>query len=276
MKLLKSIQLATVANVAQGQALLPPSALALAAGCDMDGAKPNAHLGGCVSDDYCKELDGHRIFNHFHFTADSVRGFNQTLQLVPECRQIDADITAGFTCGTDTQLLTGTDVVIPNVPVTAYGFDSRTIKLLKKSKYHSLTTALETHKLCEEEPENYTCNAINHFSDGCSSTSQPINGFTRFTNFFSVDDCEPEITEHHEDNGWVEEYKIFIGYDDLTVQLPGGQEATLDVHKVIRSSHSDYPELRRSVGGALITSPYSVLVPKNSRTNHPRPCLSDP
>ena len=116
MKLLKSIQLATVANIAQGQALIQPSAIALAAGCDLDGSKPNAYLGGCVSDDDCKELDGHRIFNHFHFTADSVRVFNQTLQLVPECRKIDADITAGFTCGTDTRLVTGTDVVIPNVP----------------------------------------------------------------------------------------------------------------------------------------------------------------
>ena len=33
MKLLKSIQMATVANIAQGQALLPPSVIALAAGC---------------------------------------------------------------------------------------------------------------------------------------------------------------------------------------------------------------------------------------------------
>ena len=53
MKLLKSIQLAAVANVTQGQALISPSAIALAAGCDLDGSKPNAYLGGCVSDDYC-------------------------------------------------------------------------------------------------------------------------------------------------------------------------------------------------------------------------------
>merc|ERR1712176_118273 len=87
MKLLNSILLATA--TAQGQAA---GVKALASNCDLDGYEPNAYLGGCVSDDYCNGLNGHRIFNHFLFTADLVSGFGQTLQLVPECRRIDADI----------------------------------------------------------------------------------------------------------------------------------------------------------------------------------------
>ena len=79
MKLLNSILLATATDVAQGQAVNSPVAKALANGCDLDGATPNAYLTVCVSDDYCNGLDGHQIFNHFLFTADSVRGFGQTL-----------------------------------------------------------------------------------------------------------------------------------------------------------------------------------------------------
>ena len=105
---------------------------------------------------------------------------------------------------------------------------------MKKSKYESLSTALESHEFCHP-----TCDTIHQFSDGCSGSSQLIDGLTKFTNFFSVGDCEPEVTEHHNDNGWIEEYKIFVGYDDLTIQLPGGQEAILDVHKVSQYIHFD-------------------------------------
>ena len=230
MKLLKSVQLATAMNIAHGQAIISPGEIALATGCDLIGTHPNSYLGGCVSDDYCNGLDGHRIFNHFHITSDSVKGFGTTLQLVPECRQIGADITAGFTCGTDPSLVNGTEVIIPNVPETGFNFDSRTIKLLKRAKYESLSTALKTH--CEDKTQ--TCDSINHFSDGCSSAFPSTNGFTRFMNFFAVDDCEPEIEVHQEDNGWVQEHKIYIGYDDLTFQLPFGDEAIIDVHKVSR------------------------------------------
>ena len=220
MKVLKLIQLATVANVSHAKAQISAAAKALAAGCDLDGAKPNAYLRGCVSDDYCHGLDGHRIFNHFHLTSDSVRG--QRLTLVPECRQINADITAGFTCGTDTRLATGGEVVIPNVPVTGVDSDTRTIKLLKTEKYKSLSTALKTH--------NDTI--INHFSDGCSSPFPPENGFTRFTNFFSIKDCEPEQIKQ-DNNGLIIGFKIFIGYDDLTVTVPVVQKVTVvDLHKV--------------------------------------------
>ena len=247
MKLFKSVQLATAMNIAHGQAIISPGEIALATGCDLIGTKPNAYLGGCVSDDYCNGLDGHRIFNHFHITSDSVKGFGQTLQLVPECRQIGAEITAGFTCGNDPSLVNGTEVVIPNVPETGFDFDSRTIKLLKRAKYESLSTALRTHMLCENEPKTHTCDSINHFSDGCSSAIDSTNGFTRFMNFFAVEECEPEVKDYHEDNGLVEEYKIYIGYDDLTFQLPNGNEAILNVHKVSQNrtlNRTSYKQLR--------------------------------
>ena len=209
-----------------------PSAVesALAAGCDPNGIKPNAFQGGCVADVFCNEQAGYHIFNHFHFSTDTSGAAE--LKLIPECRPVTANITPGFTCGVDTTLATGTEVVIPNVPVTGYNFDARSIRLLKTGKYASLETALASHKLCEDEPERYTCENIDHFTDGCLSTLPSTNGLTRFTNAFSFADCAPEIIEHHEDDGWIEEYKIFIGYDDLSIDLPGGQKATLDVHKV--------------------------------------------
>ena len=63
-----------------------------------------------------------------------------------------------------------------------------------------------------------------------------IDGYTKFTDFFAISGCDPEITEHQNNAGWSEEYKIFIGYDDLTVGLPGGKEVTVDVHKVYEIS----------------------------------------
>ena len=63
-----------------------------------------------------------------------------------------------------------------------------------------------------------------------------IDGYTKFTDFFAISGCDPEITEHQNNAGWSEEYKIFIGYNDLTVGLPGGKEVTVDVHKVYEIS----------------------------------------
>ena len=226
MKLLTSV----IVAAATAQSTATAVETALAAGCDVDGIQPNAYQGGCVADVFCNAQAGYHIFNHFHFSTDN-SGASE-LKLVPECRPVTAAITPGFTCGVDTTLKTGTEVVIPNVPVTGYNFDARSVKLLKTGKYASLETALDSHKLCEDEPERYTCENIDHFADGCLSTLPSSNGFTRFLNAFSYADCAPEVIEHHKDDGWIEEKKIFIGYDDLSADLPGGQKATLDVHKV--------------------------------------------
>ena len=98
---------------------------ALAAGCDVKGSKPNAFEGGCISDEVCNNVPGHRIFNHFNFASVEDAHQNRTLELVPECRKIDDSPTPGFSCGTDTRLKSGTEVVIPNVPETGYSFDNR-------------------------------------------------------------------------------------------------------------------------------------------------------
>ena len=63
-----------------------------------------------------------------------------------------------------------------------------------------------------------------------------IGGYTKFTDFFAVSGCDPQVSNHNGTNGWSEEYKIFIGYDDLTVGLPGGKEVIVDVHKVYEIS----------------------------------------
>ena len=197
---------------------------ALNAGCSKDGLKPNAFQNGCISDDVCNKMENYRIFNHFYYSTDS-----EELTLVPECRKIDADITAGFACGTDTQLKHGSEVVIPDVPETDFISDDRSVKLLKTTRFASVKAALGLH--CEEIFDDPTCITVNHFEDGCESTLANVNGYTVFKNFFTVPGCEAERTEHHDDAGWIEEYKIFVGYDDL-VRTLRGKEITLDVHKV--------------------------------------------
>ena len=202
--------------------------VALSAGCDTNGDLPNAFNGGCISDKNCNTINGYRIYNHFYGESCA----NGTITLVPECRPITASPTPGFTCGTDTRLAIGTEVVLPNVPETEFAFDDRKVKLLRQEKYGSLAAGLNSQHLCSNEPGNYTCDFINQFSDGCNSPFNSTDGFTKFTDFFSVAGCEPKVTEHLEANGWVEEFKVFIGYDDLTWTLPGLQEVALDVHKV--------------------------------------------
>ena len=222
MKILKSILIsATAASQTDVE-------IALKAGCDPNGDLPNAFQGGCISDQNCNTINGYRIYNHFYGESCA----NGTMTLVPECRPITASATPGFTCGTDTRLATGTEVVLPNVPKTEFTFDARTVKLLRQDKYGSLVTALDSQQLCENVAGNYTCEFIKQFSDGCNTPIQSSDGFTKFTDFFSVADCEPEVTDHLGANGWVEEFKIFIGYDDLTYTLPGLQEVVVDVHKV--------------------------------------------
>ena len=60
----------------------------------------------CLSDSECRNMSGEDnvIFNHFYENS------NGELQLIAECRSIAAEPTAGFTCGNDPSLLTGTEV----------------------------------------------------------------------------------------------------------------------------------------------------------------------
>ena len=60
----------------------------------------------CISDSDCRNMSGEKnvIFNHFYENS------NGELQLIAECRSIAAEPTAGFTCGNDPSLLTGTEV----------------------------------------------------------------------------------------------------------------------------------------------------------------------
>ena len=225
MRILKSVLISATAATASASTLVEN---ALDAGCDPNGELPNAFNGGCISDKNCNTINGYRIYNHFYGESCA----NGTITLVPECRPITASPTPGFTCGTDTRLAIGTEVVLPNVPETEFAFDDRKVKLLRQEKYGSLAAGLNSQHLCSNEPGNYTCDFINQFSDGCNSPFNSTDGFTKFTDFFSVAGCEPKVTEHLEANGWVEEFKVFIGYDDLTWTLPGLQEVALDVHKV--------------------------------------------
>ena len=231
MRISKSVLISATA------ATLTDVEVAFSAGCDPTGDLPNAFNGGkdCISDKNCNTINGYRIYNHFYGESCA----NGTITLVPECRPITASPTPGFTCGTDTRLATGTEVVLPNVPDTEFTFDDRRVKLLRKNKYGSIVTGLNSQHLCSNESGNYTCDFINQFSDGCNSPFNSTDGFTKFTDFFSVAGCEPEVTDHLEANGWVEEFKVFIGYDDLTYTLPGSaKEVALDVHKV--SVTTDY------------------------------------
>ena len=217
MKLLKSvIAAAVVANPAVENS---PARTALLAGCP--NTKPNASEKGCVSDDVCNNLPGHRIFNHFYYSPDSSEYI-----LVPECRKTDAEVTAGFTCGTDTQLKHGSEVVIPNPPES----NGRSVKLLKSTKYKTgnFKNALESN--CEDQSVR-TCETVNHFEDGCESNLTMADGFTIFKDFFTVAECEAEKNEYHEGDGWIEEYKIFVGYDDVVENFLG-REVITAVHKV--------------------------------------------
>ena len=159
MKLLQSVIVAAVS----ANKPLSPAETALQNGCE-EGPIPNAFKNDqCISDDDCNNKENHRIFNHFYFLKDTEPKFI----LVPECREIDAELTPGFSCGTDTRLEEGSEVVIRNVPETNFKSDQRSVKLLRREKFDLLEAALKSH--CEETSDDPTCNEINHFEDGCTS-----------------------------------------------------------------------------------------------------------
>ena len=160
------------------------------------------------------------IFNHF----DTSEG---KMKLVAECRSISAQAMAGFTCGSNPTLESGTRVVVPNVPETYYT-DDRKVTILKEGDYSEFEKVLATYKKCPYDDP--TCDNISFFQRGCAST-RIENGLVVFEDAFHQPDCMPEVDNHEETDSWVEEHKIFIGYNDLVQELPGGLEAKLDIHK---------------------------------------------
>ena len=156
------------------------------------------------------------------------------MKLVPECRSISAQAMAGFTCGTDPTLESGTLVVVPKVPTTKYTDDDREVTILKKENYNEFFKALAAHEDCPVHGDA-TCPNISFFQNGCAST-RIENGLVVFENAFYQSDCMPEVINHEKDDSWVEEHKIVIGYNDLVHTLGGILETKVDIHKVYQIS----------------------------------------
>ena len=156
------------------------------------------------------------------------------MELIAECRSISAQAIAGFTCGSNPSLKTGTRVVVPDVPDTPYT-DERQVTILRKGYYNQFFNTLSGQEKCPNHSTNSVCPNILFFQSGCAST-RIENGLVVFENAFYQQDCMPEVTDHKESDSWVEEHKIVIGYDDLIQTLPGGLTAKLDIHKVYEIS----------------------------------------
>ena len=175
----------------------------------------------------CDGMDDHHIFNHFDNSGAE-------MTLVAECRSTSARAMAGFTCDSDPSLETGTRVVVPNVPQTAYD-DDRQVTILRQGHYKELVDALAGQEECPLHGTDPTCPNILFFQSGCAST-RIENGLVVFENAFNQQHCMPKIFEHQETDSWVEEHKIFIGYNDLIHTLPGGLDSKVDIHKVYEIS----------------------------------------
>ena len=155
-------------------------------------------------------MENFSIFNHF---VESESG----MALVPECRNTDAPAMSGFTCGSDPDLETGTKIVVRGVPEIHNQNGGRRVKLLKSDQYTDLSTALDGQSECPNHQDNY-CATINHFHNGCDSTNVDdvnVDGFAVFSNPFHQPGCEPNITEIVSNDSLMEEYKLYLGYDDL-------------------------------------------------------------
>ena len=183
----------------------------------------------CISDIECDSNVGYNIFNHFHESG------NDDLTLVPECRLISANPMPGFTCGSNPTLKTGTKIVVREISSTGYN-DNRAIKILRSGRYTSLESDLTSQSDCPDHENTTYCPNIQHFYDGCPST-ETVDGLVVFRDPFNQVDCKPMVTDHKENNEWVEEHKIYIGYDDLVETLPGSSlEVRNDIHKIYEVS----------------------------------------
>ena len=156
------------------------------------------------------------------------------MALVPECRSNTAPTMPGFTCGSDPQLRTDTKMVVRGIPATGYN-DNREIKILKSGRFTSLETALRGQSDCPDHATVAECPNIQQFHDGCHGVTN-ADGLVIFTNPFNQAGCMPMVTDHKENDSWVEEHKIYVGYDDLVATLPGGLVVRTDIHKVYEVS----------------------------------------
>ena len=194
-------------------------------GCE--GLTPNAVFDGrssnfCISDIECDGKEDFSIFNHFDESGTE-------MVLVPECRWKNAPDMPGFTCGSDPSLRTGTKIVVRGVPETQYENDNRQVKLLQNHRYNDLSTALNGQSECPNHDDNY-CATIDHFNDGCDSF-EVVDGYAVFKNPFHQPGCEPNVTEIVSNDSMMEEYKLYLGYDDLTDSI-----FKSDSHKVYEIS----------------------------------------
>ena len=169
-------------------------------------------------------MPNYSIFNHFvELETEESR---TEMVLVPECR-IGAPDMPGFTCGSDSSL-SGSKIVVRGVPETDFGNDNRQVKLLKTYRYKDLPNNLQSE--CPNHEEN-DCATIDHFSDGCST--DVVNGLAVFKNPFHQPGCEPNVTDSESNGSLMEEYKLYLGYDDLIDPILGLKS---DSHKVYEIS----------------------------------------
>ena len=191
-------------------------------------SKPNRLFDGetfskCISDIECNEMENYHIFNHFDERGD--------LSLIPECRSTSAADMPGFTCGDDPTLRTGTKVVVNGVPHSGSwkNWDPREMRILKKTHYEEVKRKL---KICPETEE--TCENIEEFTDGCEATRDE-NNVVVFEDAFNRDECEPDEDHINGTTGWIEEKTIYVGYNDLIVNMMG-ESAVASIHKTYEVS----------------------------------------
>ena len=143
----------------------------------------------------------------------------------------------GFTCGSDPTLETGTKIVIKNVPTTGYSFDHRLVNILKTGQHGDLENALTSYKDCPTGNRHATCEPIQLFQNGChATTGTRSDDFVVFNNAFTNGaGCGAKIIDHNGTDTWIEEYKLYLGYDDLVKEV-FGEKSILDVHRIYEIS----------------------------------------
>merc|ERR1712131_252864 len=137
----------------------------------------------CISDSDCRNMSSEKnvIFNHFYENS------NGELQLIAECRSIAAEPTAGFTCGNDPSLLTGTEVFIPK-RIVQRRRDERKTTILRQDQHLLLQGLLKEHS---EKNCHGQCTPINVF-DKSNCDGVEVNDLVHFPNAFNYgEDCMP-------------------------------------------------------------------------------------